>query len=166
MNYHNLQLQHAISEVLVAICIRKVEYRSWLAQKLVNLSESSKTKCSIIKKFQNGKKGPIIPPVLINNKLESEFKIKANCCDSFFASKCTPLVNSSIAPNSLQYVSTARHYSFCFNEGVILKMINALSINKAYAVSFFLSLCLWFSKLHWYWPTVLVHFEISGRDQT
>ena len=87
---------------------------------------------SILNRFYNGKKVPIVPPVLINNKLQSEFKIKAKCCDCFFASKCTPLVNSIIVPNSPHYVSTARHCSFCFNEGVILKMIKVLSINKAH----------------------------------
>ena len=75
---------------------------------------------------------PTIPPLLINNKLESDFKIKANYFNSFFASKCTPLINNSTIPNSLNYVSSARLSSFCVNEEVILKIINALNINKAH----------------------------------
>ena len=85
-----------------------------------------------MKRFFNGKKVPIIPPLLINNKLESDFKIKANYFNSFFASKCTPLINNSTIPNSLNYVSSARLSSFCVNEEVILKIINALNINKAH----------------------------------
>ena len=74
---------------------------------------------------------PNIPPLLINNKLESDFKTKANYFNSFFASKCTPLINNSVLPNSIQDVSAARLSSFSFDEEVILKIINALNINKA-----------------------------------
>ena len=84
-NYHYLQLQNAISEVSVAISRGKDDYHSRLAQKLSDLSASSKTYCSISKRFFNRKKVPIIPPLLINNKLESYFRIKANYFNSFFA---------------------------------------------------------------------------------
>ena len=43
-----------------------------------------------------------------------------------------PLVNNSTVPNSLQYVSTARLSIFSFIEEVILKIINAVNINKAH----------------------------------
>ena len=45
---------------------------------------------------------------------------------------CAPLLNNSTVPNSLQYVPNARLSSFSFNEEVILKIINALNINKAH----------------------------------
>ena len=76
-----------------------------------------------------GKKSVNIPPPLISDKLESDFKIKAL---KLFASKSTPLVNSSTASNSSQYASTTRLPSFCFNEEFIAKIINALNINKAH----------------------------------
>ena len=69
-NYHYLQLQNAISEVSVAISRGKDDYHSRLAQKLSDPSASSKTYWSILKRFFNEKKVPIIPPLLINNKLE------------------------------------------------------------------------------------------------
>ena len=81
----------------------------------------------ILKKCFNGKRVPIIPLSLVNNR-KSDFKIKATYFDSFFASNCIPLVNNSIIPNLLKYVSTARLSAFCF----ILKPINALNINKAH----------------------------------
>ena len=75
---------------------------------------------------------PIIPSLLINNKLESDFKTKANYFNHFFASKCALLIKNSTLSNSLQYVSAARFSSLSFNEEVILKIINALNINKVY----------------------------------
>ena len=132
-NYHYLQLQNAISEVSVAMCREKDEYHSRLAQKLSNPGASSERYWSILKRLFNGRKVPIIPPLLINNKLKSNFKIKANYFSSFFASKCSPLINNSTITNSLKYGSTARFSSFCFSEKVILKIINALNINKAHS---------------------------------
>ena len=78
-----------------------------------------------------GKKSLNIPPPLISDKLESDFKIKANYFNSFFASKSTPLINST-ASNSSQNASTTRLPSFYFNEEFISKIINALNINKAH----------------------------------
>ena len=69
-SYHYLQLQNAISEVSAAISRGKDEYHSRLAQKLSDPSASSKTYWSILKRFFNEKKVPIIPPLRINNKLE------------------------------------------------------------------------------------------------
>ena len=108
------------------------KYHGQLAQKLSDPCASSKTYWSILKRFYNGRTVAFIPPLLINNKLESDFKIKANYINSFFASKCTSLTNNSTSPNSLQYVSSVRLSLFSFNEAVILKIINALNINKAH----------------------------------
>ena len=68
-----LQLQNAISEVSVAISRGKNDYHSRLAQKLSNPSASSKAYWSILERLFNEKKVPIIPPLLINNKLQSGF---------------------------------------------------------------------------------------------
>ena len=110
---------------------------------------------------------------MINNKLESDFKIKANYFNSFFASKSTPLVNSSATPNWPQYVSTARLSWFCFNEEFISKIINDLNTNKAHGHMInqcgwstklfsksFLRSCLWFSRT----PLILSHFQISWSE--
>ena len=83
-NYHYLQLQNAISEISVSIPRGKDDYHSRLAQKLSDPNANSKTYWSILKRFFNGKKVPIIPPLSINNRLESDFKIKANYFNSFF----------------------------------------------------------------------------------
>ena len=51
----------------------------------------SKTCRFILKTFYNGKKVPLIPHLVINNKLEPDFKRKTDHFNNYFASKCTPL---------------------------------------------------------------------------
>ena len=46
--------------------------------KLNNPKTISKTYWSILKTFYNGRKIPTIPPILMEDKLESDFKIKTN----------------------------------------------------------------------------------------
>ena len=41
---------------------------------------------SILKTFYNAKKVPIFPPLLINDKLISDFEVKASYFNNFFAS--------------------------------------------------------------------------------
>ena len=89
----NIQSQKYIS---VAISKGKDEYHRQLAQKLIDPSASSKSYWSILKRFYNRKRVSAIPPLLISNKLESDFEIKSDYLNSFFASKCTPLSNKSI----------------------------------------------------------------------
>ena len=57
---------------------RKQEYYSNIALKLNNPKTSAKTYWSILKIFYNDKKIPFIPPLLIKNKLVSNFKAKLN----------------------------------------------------------------------------------------
>ena len=45
---------------------------------------NGKTYWSILKTFYNGKKVLIIPPLLINNKLISDFRLKANYFNDYF----------------------------------------------------------------------------------
>ena len=84
-----------------------------------------------MKKFHNGKKIPLIPTLLANDKLESDFQKKANNFNEFFASKCTPLNKGITLPHSLSNASTVEHSSFQFNDQDILKIIRALHVNKA-----------------------------------
>ena len=108
--------------------------RSWLwgSQIAVKKKTSSKTYWSILKTFYNTKKAPIIPPILIENKLETDFFKKANYFNKFFASKCTPLSNSSSIPSSLDLETEARLMSINFSDNDILKIIRSLDINKAH----------------------------------
>ena len=69
--------------------------------KLNNPKTVSKIYCSIRKTFYSGRKIPIIPPLWKGGKLESDFKIKANYFNNYFASQSTPLVNKSKLPKQL-----------------------------------------------------------------
>lgn len=42
---------------------------------------------------------------MINNELISDFQVKPNHCNRFFASHCTPLDNSSKMPGSQTYIT-------------------------------------------------------------
>ena len=73
---------------------------------------------------------PIISPLLIKVKLETNFKKKAYSCNVFFASKCVPLINSSALPELCHYISAARLSSINFNNVDILKIIKSPDIWK------------------------------------
>ena len=98
----------------------KTEYHSKLAAKLVNSSTSGKTYWSILKTFANGRKIPVIsplmipviPPLLINNEFISNFKTKANYFNKFFYQQFTGI---SIGIGHWNYSKTQKHSSsFCF----------------------------------------------------
>ena len=50
----------------------------------------------------------------------------------FFASKSTPLINNSVLPDSVSYISAARLSSINLNTVDILKIIKSLNVNKAH----------------------------------
>ena len=87
-----MKLKNTIKELSELISTRKDDYNLHLANNLIDPTTSSKTYWSILKTFYNGRKIPIIPPLLINDNLETDFKKKAHHFNVFFASKCTPLI--------------------------------------------------------------------------
>ena len=76
------------------------------------------------------KKILLIPLILVNNKLISNFKEKANYFNDFFASQCTPISNDGALPNSSS-VSNVSLSSIHFEDQDILKIIHSLNYNKA-----------------------------------
>ena len=101
--------------------------------KVNNPKTSSKTYWSILKTFYNGRKIPIIPPLLKDGKLKSDFKIKAILIFFFLLlSVYTPLVNNSKLQDKITYNSAARVTSVQFDNNDILKVIRSLTVNKAY----------------------------------
>ena len=59
-----MYVHHAISEVSQIILESKDKYHNKLTFKFNDPKTSSKTYCSILKTFYNGRKTPIIPPLL------------------------------------------------------------------------------------------------------
>ena len=127
-----MHVHRAVTEVSQLISESKDKYYNKLSMRLNNPKTSSKTYWSILKTFYNGRKIPIIPPILKECKLESDFKIKASYFNSFFASQCTPLVNNSKLPDKTAYNSAVGLTSIKFDNNDILKIIRSLNINKAH----------------------------------
>ena len=74
----------------------------------------------------------IIPPILISNKLVSNFKEKANHFNAFLASQCIPVPNNSTLPLVTTPITNASLSSISFNDQDILNVIHSLNINKAH----------------------------------
>ena len=72
----------------------------------------------------------ILVPLLINNELISEFKMKANHFNSFFAPQCTWLDNNSKVPGSQTSIIDSNLSSLQFEDKDIIKTIRSLDINK------------------------------------
>ena len=81
------------SEISQMISKRKKEYYDQLSKKLNDPLTSSKTYWSILKTFYSGTKIPLIPPIIIDKKVITNFREKANFFNNFFCfamySHCT-----------------------------------------------------------------------------
>ena len=74
---------------------RKDEYYLHLAKKLNDPQTNAKTYWSVLKTFFNDKKIPVIPPLLVDGNLISDFKEKANRFNEFFSHQYTPVYSVS-----------------------------------------------------------------------
>ena len=127
-----IDLQNLSKEISTMILERKEKYYNHLSMKLNNPNTSAKTYWSILKSFYNGSKVPLIPPLLVNNQIVSDFTKKTNIFNDFFALQCTPLNNSSVLPAKVTFKTQSRLNSICFEEDDILKIITNLNVDKAH----------------------------------
>ena len=127
-----LKLQTISTELSEMISKRKDDYHRQLLDKLTDSEGSSKPYWSTLKTHYNGKKIPLIPPILVNNKLILNFQEKANHFNTSFASPCTPVSNYSTLPNAVNSVSNVSLSSIQFEDQDILKIIHLLKYNKAH----------------------------------
>ena len=128
----HLNLQEATNLVSEVITKRKQDYHNNLASRLNNPGTSAKTYWSILKTFYNGEKIPVIAPLLINNKLVSNFKEKADHFNCFFASHCTPLDNNSKITETQTFLPDNKLSSIQFEDNDIIKIIRSLNFCKAH----------------------------------
>ena len=91
------------SEISQMISKSKKEYYDQLFKKRNDPLTSSKTYWSILKTFYGGTKIPLIPPIIINNKVIKNFREKTNVFNNFFAMQYMPNVNDSILPSTIMY---------------------------------------------------------------
>ena len=100
-----------------------------LANKPNDPNTSSKTYWSIIKTLANGKKFLVTPPILVNNKLVTDFTNKANIFNDFFSKHFQPIPNNSTLP-SIQ--TSFRLDTVDIDSKKILKFTQGLNSNKAH----------------------------------
>ena len=84
-----------------------------------------------MRSFYNGRKVPLISPILKDYKYVSDFKEKANYFNEFFSLQCSLVVNSSVLPDK-SYLTASSLESITISESDILKTIRSLDINKAH----------------------------------
>ena len=125
-------LENVVNELNDLISSTKALYYDNLVKKLNNPLLQTKTYWSILKRFYNDKKIPIIPPLLVNDKFVTDIQMKANIFNKFFTDQCTPLKNNSLLPVNQILLTQSRLTSLDFNEDEILKIIRALNINTAH----------------------------------
>ena len=109
----------------------KQNYYSGVASKLTNVQRNSKTYWSLLNRFPNNKKIPLIPPLLHENKFVTDFKEKAKLFNAFFTKQCSLIKNSSKRPSHLHYLTHNRLSSVSFSQYNIAKIIQNLDPNKA-----------------------------------
>ena len=115
-----------------AISSSKLKYHERLANKLNDPKTAPKTYWAILKTFVNGSKIPLIPPLLVDNKLVTDFLDKANLFNNFFAKQCTPISNDSTVPVNINFETRERLSSLEFCVDDIVKIIRSLDQNKAH----------------------------------
>ena len=80
--------------------------------------------------LSNNKKIPIIPPLLVNSELVSDFKQKANIFNNHFTSQCT-IKNGSKLPN-FSYKTEKKLTYFDIKDDGIPPIIKNLNVDKAH----------------------------------
>ena len=83
-------------------------------------------------KHFNGRKITVIPPFLIDGKLISDFREKANRFNKYFSCQHAPLNNDSECPSQPIFITNERLSSIVFDDKDISKIIGALNIKSHY----------------------------------
>ena len=124
------KLEHLRNEIDNLISKSKKEYYQDNNRRLNDPLTSSKTYWSIMETFFNGKEVPVIPLLLFNGALVTDFQEKANIFNSVFAKRCTLV--STVLPIEFTYKTEESIQSITFSESDVIKIIRALDVNKAH----------------------------------
>ena len=101
-----------------------------MTNKLTNAEKSSKAYWSILKRFLNNKKIPVIPPLFYENSFITNFKEKAELFNSFFADQCSLMSNASKLPSNFTLYTDNRPSAVTFSQDDIGKIFQNLNPNK------------------------------------
>ena len=116
------------SEIIIGV---KVKFLNRLSVRLDNLNTWAKSFWSIINNFLNNKIISIIPPLLFNGTLISDFKQKVGLFNSYFSSQYTPIDTSSKL-TAFAHKTENRLDSVDIKEEDIYLVIKYLIPNKAH----------------------------------
>ena len=95
-----LSVINSITDFNDLVSTTNTSYQENLRKKLNDTTVQTKFYWNSLKFFYNNRKIPLIPPRLINDKLVTDIKPKANKFIKFFAEECTPLKSDSFLPTS------------------------------------------------------------------
>ena len=93
---------------------------------------NTETYWSLLNTFYNGKKVPVMPPLLIDNQIILDFEAKTISI-IFCVSQCTSLNNKSKIPENKTYAKNTKLFIIKFeNKDIINIIIRVLNIDKAH----------------------------------
>ena len=118
------------NNITTEISNSKKIYFDNLAEKLSDPKLNRKAYWGILKSFTNWKKIPIIPPLLINDQLVTNFNKKANNFSKYFSNQCSAIDNSSKLQMEQAPYTTSLLSSVDIEESDILNILK--SLNKAH----------------------------------
>ena len=98
-DHNKYMLVNTANECTRLIIAAKEKNLIRLSAKLYDVSTAPKTYWSILNRFLSNRKVPIIPPILIDDKVVSNFTEKVKLSKSYFVFQCTPVINKSQLPS-------------------------------------------------------------------
>ena len=105
----------------------KDTFYSNLSTKLVKQKSNPKTYCSVLKRVLNNKKMPCITSLFHENKFVTDFRVKAEIFNYFFAKQCLLINSDSFLPSELPKKTEKKTensvYSVSFSKEDILQII-------------------------------------------
>ena len=126
------KLLNMTNNITTEISNSKKIYFDNLAEKLSDPKLNRKAYWGILKSFTNWKKIPIIPPLLINDQLVTNFNEKANNFNEYFSNQFSVIHNSSKLPIDQAPYTTSLSNSLDIKESDILNILKSLDANKAH----------------------------------
>ena len=109
----------------------KEKYLYSLGNKLNSPQTGTKSYWSILDKFLQKKKIPLIPPILWNGTFVKNICEKITLFNTFFPDQCTPINNSSTLP-PFEHKINSNIEDVSFSEQEIVSIIRSLNSNKAH----------------------------------
>ena len=118
-------------ECFKAITTSKENYLKSLGNKLIDKGTGPKAYWNIINSLLNKCKIPRIPPLLVADKIITDFKEKVKLFNDYFLAQCKPIVNNSTLPLFTQ-ITHSNIDTIVISQKLILDIIKNLNTNKAH----------------------------------